>query len=153
MNLQTIFRVPIRSRYTNEFKAYLLEQSAESDMSIRSVSRLFGVNRRTVQKWMAARSWEARPSCRHDEFLCASGDRCLARSWVCDRVLDCGDGSDERHCHHRAPSSSLRRVGQRRLIQGPNHSPHSPVSACTISSACIDIVHDRHCWQLRADSC
>jgi len=72
------------------------------------------------------RSWEARPSCRHDEFLCASGDRCLARSWVCDRVLDCGDGSDERH---------------------------SPVSACTISSACIDIVHDRHCWQLRADSC
>jgi len=55
MNLQTIFRVPIRSRYTNEFKAYLLEKSAESDMSIRSVSRLFAVNRRSVQKWMSAR--------------------------------------------------------------------------------------------------
>uniref|UniRef100_UPI00358F08DF basement membrane-specific heparan sulfate proteoglycan core protein isoform X2 n=1 Tax=Myxine glutinosa TaxID=7769 RepID=UPI00358F08DF len=35
--------------------------------------------------------------CRADEFTCKSGE-CIVREYVCDRRVDCTDGSDEKEC-------------------------------------------------------
>ena len=36
--------------------------------------------------------------CYDESFLCKSEQRCIARYFVCDGMLDCGDGSDEEGC-------------------------------------------------------
>ncbi|XP_070582312.1 uncharacterized protein [Ptychodera flava] len=40
--------------------------------------------------------------CKSNEFRCADGegekDFCIPRLWLCDRINQCGDGSDERNC-------------------------------------------------------
>lgn len=35
--------------------------------------------------------------CEQDQFACSNG-LCKPQMWVCDRVNDCGDGSDEKAC-------------------------------------------------------
>ncbi len=35
--------------------------------------------------------------CEKDQFACGNG-LCKPKLWVCDRVNDCGDGSDEKQC-------------------------------------------------------
>lgn len=35
--------------------------------------------------------------CEKDQFACDNG-MCKPKLWVCDRVDDCGDGSDEKMC-------------------------------------------------------
>ena len=37
-------------------------------------------------------------SCSSGEFQCSSGDRCIPKSWECDRDSDCNDHSDEINC-------------------------------------------------------
>lgn len=37
--------------------------------------------------------------CEPDEFACDNA-KCIDRSWVCDRVDDCGDNSDEINCDY-----------------------------------------------------
>lgn len=35
--------------------------------------------------------------CEHDEFVC-DNQKCILQSWVCDKIDDCGDKSDEKEC-------------------------------------------------------
>ena len=37
-------------------------------------------------------------TCVEGDFRCTDGHRCVSPSWVCDRVRDCDDGSDEAQC-------------------------------------------------------
>lgn len=36
--------------------------------------------------------------CSADEFQCENSELCIPRSYVCDGVSQCGDGSDEDNC-------------------------------------------------------
>lgn len=35
--------------------------------------------------------------CFEDEFAC-DNQKCIPKSWVCDKIDDCGDNSDEKNC-------------------------------------------------------
>lgn len=37
------------------------------------------------------------PRCQKEEYVC-DNQKCIDKSWVCDRIDDCGDGSDEKDC-------------------------------------------------------
>lgn len=39
--------------------------------------------------------------CMDDDFMCADGSKCIAKSWRCDNDHDCADGSDETQCDRR----------------------------------------------------
>ncbi|TRY94820.1 hypothetical protein DNTS_020474 [Danionella cerebrum] len=45
-------------------------------------------------------------SCENDEYLCGNG-KCVPRSWRCNGLDECGDGTDERTC---GPPPTLARV-------------------------------------------
>ncbi len=36
--------------------------------------------------------------CTQREFTCNSTSNCIPQQWVCDKVNDCADGSDELNC-------------------------------------------------------
>ncbi|KAL1463904.1 hypothetical protein MTO96_043136 [Rhipicephalus appendiculatus] len=40
-----------------------------------------------------------RASCSERHFKCVAEGNCVPRSWQCDGVSDCNDGSDEQGCH------------------------------------------------------
>ncbi|PAV56600.1 hypothetical protein WR25_00279 [Diploscapter pachys] len=41
------------------------------------------------------------PRCGQDQFQCALTGTCMPKEWVCDKSLDCADGSDERNCDNK----------------------------------------------------
>ena len=42
--------------------------------------------------------YAANHTCASHDFSCANGRVCIDREWVCDKVDDCGDMSDEVNC-------------------------------------------------------
>ncbi|XP_055489392.1 LOW QUALITY PROTEIN: SCO-spondin [Leucoraja erinacea] len=58
----------------------------------------------------------AGPSCSHYEFRCGSGE-CMPRGWLCDRELDCGDGSDEHACNWTCAVGEVQCAGSSLCIQ------------------------------------
>ncbi|KAG8223526.1 hypothetical protein J437_LFUL002576 [Ladona fulva] len=48
--------------------------------------------------------------CRMGEFQCSNG-RCIPKKWVCDRVDDCDDNSDENHCSSQTSDATYRTFG------------------------------------------
>ena len=40
----------------------------------------------------------ANHTCASHDFSCANGKACINMEWVCDKVDDCGDMSDEVNC-------------------------------------------------------
>ena len=42
------------------------------------------------------------PGCREDQFRCNRTGRCIEATKLCDKTVDCWDGSDEtEHCPYR----------------------------------------------------
>ena len=36
--------------------------------------------------------------CSEDEFMCKNGQKCIPNRYICDRDLDCFDGTDQENC-------------------------------------------------------
>ena len=41
--------------------------------------------------------------CASSQFKCHNDTTCIPDSWICDRIIDCADNSDEKYCEFTTP--------------------------------------------------
>ncbi|XP_047676249.1 low-density lipoprotein receptor-related protein 1B-like isoform X1 [Tachysurus fulvidraco] len=78
----------------------------------------------------------------HVFLRCNSTSLCVLPHWVCDGVDDCGDNSDETHCHAAASSGQVCADG---LFSCPSGSCVSTAWLCDGQKDCKDGEDELHC--------